>query len=169
MKKLNVGILIIHFLGMIFLIDGIYQLRLFTVADKIICMKHQFQFQKPEIWNRLFPTNEDVLNFWPSVYIWIFLALVVGIFYAAFLNWKNRLSSINTILLALALYVLLRLKFFRKEIFSHLFRPLRVLLSDSFAIQCLIEGIIFTIIGFVLIYFGANSKLFNSNKATIEN
>lgn len=169
MKKLNVGILIIHFLGMIFLIDGIYQLRLFTVADKIICMKHQFQFQKPESWNRLFPTNEDVLNFWPSVYIWIFFALLVGIFYIAILNWKNKLSPINTILLALALYVLLWLKFFRTEKFSLLFRPLRALLSNSFAIQCLIEGIIFTIIGFVLISFGANSKLFNLNKATIEN
>lgn len=169
MKKLNIGILIIHFLGMIFLIDGIYQLRLFTVAEKIICMKNQFQFHKPENCNKLFPTNEDVLNFWPSVYIWIFFALLIGIFFVGFLNWKNKLSSINTILLAIALYVLLRLKFFREEVFSLFFRPFRVLLSDNFAIQCLIEGIIFTIIGFSLIYFGVNSKLLNLNKVPTEN
>jgi len=169
MKKLNIGILIIHFLGMIFLIDGIYQLRLFTVAEKIICIKNQFQFHKPENCTKLFPTNEDVLNFWPSVYIWIFFALLIGIFFVGFLNWKNKLSSINTILLAIALYVLLRLKFFREEVFSLFFRPFRALLSENFAIQCLIEGIIFTIIGFSLIYFSVNSKLLNSNKVPTEN
>ncbi|MBJ2127165.1 hypothetical protein [Flavobacterium sp. IB48] len=169
MKKLNIGILLVQFLGMIFLINGIFQLRLFTVAEKVICMKNQFQFQKPENWNRLFPTNEDVSNFWPSVFIWIFFALLMGIFYVAFLNWKRKLSSINTILLAIALYVLLRLKFFRKEIFSLLFRPIRVMLSDDFAIQCLIEGIVFTIIGLFLIYFSVNSKLFNLDKEVAEN
>jgi hypothetical protein len=164
MKKLNLGILLIQFLGMIFLINGIYQLRLYTAAEKVICIKNQFQFQKSENWDSLFPTNEDVLNFWPSIYIWIFFGLLIGIFYVAFLNWKSKLSSINTILLAIALYILLRLKFFRREIFSHIFRPLRVLLSDDFATQCLIEGIIFTLIGVAIIYFSVNSKLFNLKK-----
>lgn len=169
MKKLNVGILLIQFLGMIFLINGIYQLRLFSAADKVLCINNQFQFQKPGNWNNLFPTNEDVLNFWPSVYIWIFFGLLIGIFYVTFLNWKSKLSSINTILLAIALYILLRLKFFRKEIFSHFFRPLRELISDDFAIQCLTEGISFTLIGIFLIYFSVNSKLLNFNKEAIEN
>lgn len=169
MKKLNIGILLIQFLGMIFLINGIFQLRLFTVAEKVICMKNQFHFQKSENWDRLFPTNEDVSDFWPSVFIWIFFALLMGIFFVGFLNWKRKLSSINTILLAIALYILLRLKFFRKEIFSLLFRPLRVMLSDDFAVQCLIEGIVFTIIGLLIIYFSVNSKLFNLNNEAIEN
>ncbi|CAM3708231.1 Prolipoprotein diacylglyceryl transferase [Flavobacterium chungbukense] len=169
MKKLNVGVLLIQFLGMIFLINGIFQLRLYTVADKVLCIKDQFQFQKSENWDSLFPTNDDVTNFWPSVYIWIFFALLIGIFYVTFLNWKSKLSSINTILLAIALYILLRLKFFRKEIFSHFFRPIRVLLSDDFGTQCLIEGVIFTLIGFSIIYFSVNSKLFNFKKEEIEN
>jgi len=161
MKKLNVWILLIQFLGMIFLIDGIFQLRLYTTADKVICIKSQFQFQKPHNWDALFPTNYDVITFWPSVYIWIFFGLLIGIWYVGFLNWRNKLSSVNTILLAIALYILLRLKFFRKEIFSHFFRPIRVLLSDNFATQCLIEGIAFTVIGLCIIYFSVNRKLFN--------
>ncbi|MBZ4036662.1 hypothetical protein K6T82_17970 [Flavobacterium sp. 17A] len=167
MKKLNIGILLIQFLGMIFLINGVFQLRLYSVAEKVICIKNQFQFQKSENWDSLFPTNEDVINFWPSVYIWIFFALLIGIFYVAFLNWKNKLSSVNTILLAIAMYVLLRLKFFREEIFSHLFRPLRELLSNDLATQCLIEGIVFTLIGLSIIYFSVYSKIFNLNKEVI--
>lgn len=169
MKKLNATILLVQFLGMIFLINGIFQLRLFTAAEKVICIKKQFQFEKPENWNTLFPTNEDVAIFWPSIYIWIFFALLIGIFYVAYLNWKSKLSSINTILLAIALYILLRLKFFRKEIFSQFFRPIRTLISDNFATQCLIEGIVFTLIGFSIIYFSVNSKLFNFRTEEIEN
>lgn len=116
----------------------------------------------------MFPTNEDVINFWPSVYIWIFFALLIGILFVAFLNWKSKLSSINTILLAIALYILLRLKFFRKEIFSAIFRPIRVLLSDDLATQCLIEGILFTVIGATIVYLSVNAKLFNLNRETIE-
>ncbi|KAF2326041.1 MAG: hypothetical protein REI96_07725 [Flavobacterium nitrogenifigens] len=168
MKKLNIAALFIQFLGMIFFINGIFQLRLYTVADKIILIRNQFHFQKQKNWNKLFPTNEDVLNFWPSVYIWIFFALLIGVLYIAYLNWKSKLSSINTILLAIALYVLLRLKFFRKEIFSAFFRPIRVLLSDDLATQCLIEGVIFTVIGVSIIYLSANSKLFTLSGETIE-
>ncbi|MET3027684.1 hypothetical protein ABXT06_13480 [Flavobacterium sp. UW10123] len=168
MKKLNIATLFIQFSGMIFFINGVFQLRLYTVADKIILIKNQFHFQKQKNWNKLFPTNEDALNFWPSVYIWIFFALLIGVLYIAFLNWKSKLSSINTILLAIALYILLRLKFFRKEIFSTFFRPIRVLLSDDLATQCLIEGVIFTVIGVSIIYLSTNSKLFNLSGETIE-
>lgn len=168
MKKINIGVLLIQFFGMIFLINGVLQLRLYSVAEKVICIKNYAHNQDSEYWNRLFPTKEDVISFWPNVYIWIFFGLVIGIFLVTFLNWKNKLSSVNTILLAIALYLLLRLKFFRKEIFSLLFRPIRNLLSDDFGTQCLIEGILFTIIGLSFIYLSVNSKLVNFKKDGVD-
>ncbi|WP_281231983.1 hypothetical protein [Flavobacterium gelatinilyticum] len=162
MKKLNAGVIIVQFLGMIILINGILQLKLYTVSEKVICIRNPFQNQKPHYCSTLFPTREAVLDFWPSVFIWIFFGLLIGIFFVGFLNWKRKLSSGNTILVAIALYLLLRLKFFRKEIFSHFFRPIREALSDDFGTQCLIEGIIFTVIGLCVLYYSVNSKYLHS-------
>ncbi len=149
---------------MIFFINGILQLRIYSVTEKVICLKNHFQIQKPEYYNQLFPTKEDALSFWPGVYVWIFLGLLVGIFLISFLNWKNKLSPLNTIIIAISLYALLRLKFFRREIVSHLFRPVRTALFNDLGAQCLFEGIIFTIIGLTILYLSAKPNLFNSKK-----
>ncbi|KAF2332875.1 hypothetical protein [Flavobacterium ginsenosidimutans] len=169
MKKLNVGVLLIQFFGMIILINGILQLRIYTAAEKVICIKKHCNSQESKNWSALFPTKEDALSFWPSIYIWIFLGLLFGILAIGFLNWKNKLSSINTILLALALYMLMRLKFFRKEVISLFFRPIRTVLSNDFATQCLIEGVVFTVIGIFILYLSVTSNLFLLQKDTAEN
>ncbi|WP_125722658.1 hypothetical protein [Flavobacterium ustbae] len=168
MKKLNIGVLIIQFLGMIFLINGIFQLRLYTVSEKVMCIIDYYYHRKIESCSQFFSNEAEILNFLPSIYIWIFFGLIFGISIVTFLNWKKKLSSVNTILLAIALYLLLRLKFFRKEVFSLLFRKIRTALSDDFATQCLIEGIIFTLVGLAIIYFSVNSKFFSFTKDEIE-
>ena len=166
MKKLNIKVAFIQIFGMIFLINGILQLRFFSVAEKVICARKHFQGQKPEDWYRLFPTKDAVFNFWPNVYIWIFFGLIIGIILVSFLNWKNKLSSLNSLFVAIILYVLLRFKFFRKEVVSQLFRPVRTAISDDFATQCLIEGIIFTLIGLIAIYLSVHPKLLKSQNTT---
>ncbi|KAF2330169.1 hypothetical protein [Flavobacterium daemonense] len=167
MKKLNIRVLLLQFFGMIFLINGILQLRFYTVAEKIICAKNHFEDQKSSQWNRLFPNKEEVLSFWPSVYIWIFFGLVMGIFIVVYLNWKSKLSPLNSIFIAVLLYILLRFKFFRREIASQFFRPVRTAFSDDFAVQCLFEGIIFTIIGLTILYVSVNPDLFTFRKTAI--
>lgn len=162
MKKLNFGIIVIQFFGIIFLINGILQLRFYTVAEKIICAKKHLADQNSEEWMKFFPNKESINDFWPSVFIWIFLALIIGIFIVSYLNWKNKISSLNTILIAIILYILLRLKFFRREIISLPLRPLRHFVSNDYGIQCLVEGIVFTLIGLALLYFSTSSKLFIS-------
>jgi hypothetical protein len=167
MKKLNIRVVLIQFFGMIFLINGILQLRFYTVAEKLICAKNHFGDQKSEEWNRLFPTKEAIFNFWPSVYIWIFLGLLIGILIIVFLNWKSKLSPFNSILIAILLYILLRFKFFRREIISQLFRPVRTAFSDDFAIQCLFEGILFATIGLTILFLSVNPNLFNFRRTEI--
>lgn len=152
---------------MIFLINGFLQLKLYTVAEKVICARTHYQ-DHSKYWNRFFPTNEDFFGFWPSVYIWIFFGLVTGIFLVSFLNWKNKLSSLNTLLVAMVLYLLLRLKVFRKETLSLLFRPLRAAFSDNYGTQCLIEGVTFTILGLIVLYLSIHPSLLKSEDALIE-
>ncbi|MBE8727878.1 hypothetical protein [Flavobacterium hungaricum] len=169
MKKLNFGIILIQFFGVVFLINGILQLRLFTAAEKISCAKKHLKSQNTAEWMKMFPTKEAINDFWPSVFIWIFFALLIGIFIISYLNWKSKISSLNTILVAIVLYVLLRFKFFRREIISLPFRPLRNFVSNDYGIQCLIEGIIFTLIGLTLLYFSTSSRLFGSKNDPLEN
>ena len=162
MKKLNFGIILIQFFGVVLIINGILQLRLYTVAEKIICVKKLCGNHNSDEWMKFFPNREAVNDFWPSVFVWIFFALLIGIFIVSYLNWKNKISSLNSIIVAIILYVLLRIKFFRKEIISLPFRSLRALISDDYGVQCLVEGIIFTLIGLTILYLSTHSKLFSS-------
>lgn len=168
MKKLNFGIILIQFFGVVFLINGILQLRLYTVADKVICAKKYYRNQNSEEWMKFFPTKDAITDFWPSVFIWIFFALLIGIFIISYLNWKNKISSLNSILVAVVLYLLLRFKFFRTEMISLPFRSLRSYVSDDYGIQCLVEGIIFTLVGLIFLYLSTHSKFFTSQNDAVE-
>ncbi|MEO8532260.1 MAG: hypothetical protein ABI441_00850 [Flavobacterium sp.] len=164
MKKLNIKILLIQLTGMIFFVNGVMQLRFYTVAEKIFFAKNNLQYQNSEHWYEFFPTKEDGFNFWPTVYIWIFFALIFGILFVSFLNWKNKLSPLNTIIVTIVMYIILRLKLFRKEIISQFFNPIRTVFSDDFGTQCLIEGITFTCIGILILYLSTNLKILNLKK-----
>ncbi|KRD07387.1 hypothetical protein ASE21_18005 [Flavobacterium sp. Root901] len=164
MKELNIKVILLQILGMIFLINGILQLKLYTVSEKIMWAQTHAQYKNSQYWNSLLPTKEGIFNFWPNVYVWIFLGSLIGISIMAFVNWKSKLSSLNIIILAIVLYILLRLKFFRKGVISQLFRPVRTCLSNDFGTQCLTEGIIFTFIGVAILYFSVIKIYLNSKK-----
>lgn len=169
MKKLDITTILIQLFGIIFLINGILQLRFYTVAEKVIYTNRYFQDQKSKNFNRCFPTQEDYANFWPNVYIWIFLGLLIGISIVCYFNWKNKLSSLNTIIIAIVLYILLRLKFFRRGILSNLFRSFWTLFSNDFGTQRLLEGITFTFIGILFIWISIKQNLLNSRKNVASN
>lgn len=164
MKKLNIRIILFQLLGILFLINGILQLKLYTVAEKFVCATNHFQGIKSECWNRLFPTKLDFLNFWPSIYIWIFIGLLIGIVQISFLNWRNKLSSLNTIISAIIMYVLIRLKFFRDFVVPQLFNSGRAVFSDDFATQCLVGGLLFTLIGLTILWLGITPYSFRLKK-----
>ncbi|MDR7208867.1 hypothetical protein [Flavobacterium piscis] len=166
MKKLNIRVILFQLLGMIFLIHGVLQLRFYTVAEKFICATNHFQEEKSECWNRLFPAKDDIFNFLPSIYIWIFLGLSLGVIIIAFLNWKNKLSALNTILVSIIMYIILRLKFFRKGVFSRLFDYFTSAFSDDLTTQFIIGGITFTVIGITILWISTDPNLFNFRKVS---
>ncbi|MFB9077232.1 hypothetical protein ACFFLS_02665 [Flavobacterium procerum] len=164
MKKLDIRVVLLQFFGIILLTNGILQLRYFSVAEKFICAINHFNNQSSECWKKFFPSKEDFFDFFPGIYVWIFIGLMIGILIVSFLNWKNKLSALNTILVAIVMYIILKLKLFRRGIISRPFHPVRALFSDDFGTQCLIEGITFTICGLLVLYF---SVIFKNN--SIEN
>ncbi|PBJ13759.1 hypothetical protein [Flavobacterium sp. ACN6] len=161
MKKLNFKVIIMQVLGLILLIHGILQLRFYTVAEKFICAVNHFQDKSSECWNRLFPAKEDIFNFWPSIYIWIFLGFLSGIILVSFLNWKNKLSPLNTILAAIVMYIIMRFKFFRKGILSRLFDSFLSVFSDDFKLQFIIGGVLSALIGILILWLSVKPVFFN--------
>lgn len=164
MKKLNIRVILFQLIGMLFLINGILQLKLYTVADKFVCATNHSQGMKSECWNKLFPSKTDFLNFWPSIYIWIFIGFLIGIIQISFLNWRNKLSPLNTLISAIIMYLLIRVKFFRKGILPQLFNSGEAVFSDDFELQCLIGGLLFTFIGFAILWVGITPNLFKFKK-----
>ncbi|MCI9843990.1 hypothetical protein [Flavobacterium pectinovorum] len=169
MKKLDIRVILFQLAGMVFLMHGVLQLRFYTVAEEIICVVTFFQDKKSECWNRLFPGMKNNVSFWPDVYIWIFIGLLIGILLISFLNWKNKLCPLNTILVSTIIYILLRLKFFIKSTLSHLLSSFGDLFSNDFKTQCLINGVTFTFIGIIILYTSVNQNLFNFRKILVTN
>lgn len=169
MKKINIIVILIQLSGMIFLIHGILQLRYYTVAEQYICAIKHFQGQKTDCWNELFPTKEIISNFWPSIYIWIFLGLVLGIFLVSFLNWRHKFSPLNSIIVAIVMYIIIRLKFFRKGVFSRLFHSFTSAFSDDITVQFIVGGVLFTLMGITILWFSVHTKLFSYKKDLISN
>lgn len=167
MKELNFRVILLQLLGLIFLIHGTLQLRFYTVAEEFICATTHNN--KSECWNRLFPTKKAFFEFWPNIYIWIFLGLILGILLVSFLNWKHKFSSLNTILVAIVMYIILRLKFFRRGVFSRLFDFFVTALSDDFATQFIIGGITFTLLGITILWLSVKPGLFALKDETISN
>lgn len=169
MKKLNIRVIILQLLGMILLIHGILQLKFYTVAEEFICATNHFQDENSECWNKLFPTKDAIFNFLPSIFIWIFFGLSLGVIVIAFLNWKNKLSALNTILVSIGMYIILRLKFFRKGIFSRFFDYFTSAFTDDLTSQFIIGGIIFTLIGITVLWLSVHPDLFNFRKKAVLN
>lgn len=164
MKKINILVILIQLFGMIFLIHGILQLRYYSVAEEYICAIKHFQGQHSECFNELFPNKEIILDFWPSIYIWIFLGLLLGIFLVSFLNWKHKFSSLNTLIVAIVMYVIIRLKFFRRGVFSQLFHSFTAAFSDDFTVQLIVGGVLFTLIGITILWISVHPKLISIQK-----
>jgi len=164
MEKLKIRIISMQLFGMIFLINGIFQLKIYAVAEKYACAIQYFQNQKSECWGRLFPNKEDFSQFLSNVLLWKFLGLLIVVVFISFLNWKNKISFINTILASILIYTLLWSKFFKEGITTRLFISFGNAFSNDFEIQYLIGGITFTVIGATILWLSVNKNLFKFNR-----
>ena len=146
MKNIISKIILIQFIGCVFLIQGIQNLYFSTQNEKYECILKYYKKQKSDYSKILNLTNEAGL-FVVTIFLWFFN------WYS--LDWYNKLEKkrhiLNTVLTTILLFSLL-FYIFRNEYVSFAFRQLGKLFSENFGIQNLINGIIFTIFGSLILW-----------------
>jgi hypothetical protein len=151
MNNINPKIILIQFIGCVFLIQGIQNIYFATQNEKYECYLKYFTKQKSDCFKNL-NFIEAVGPFMSNIYLWFFYGFLIGVFLLGIINWKKKRNLINTVLITVLLFSLFPLKFFRNEYVSFAFRQIGNLLSENFGIQNCINGIIFTTIGSLILW-----------------
>jgi hypothetical protein len=151
MTKINFKIILIQFIGCIFLIQGIQNLYFATQTEKFYCYIEYFKNPKCECYQRL-GLNGIVGEFMSDVYLWFFYGFVIGIILIFIINWKKNRHPLNSILLFFLLFCLFLIRFFRNEYVSLMFRQVGELFTQDFGVQNIIGGITYTLIGSLVLW-----------------
>ena len=117
-----------------------------------MCVVSYFEDKKSECWNQFILHYKSVGEFMSNIYIWAFYGYLVGIIIIAYINWKNKISYLNTIILTISLFALFPIRFFRKGLISVLFNSFGPIFTNNFGLQNLIGGITFTLIGIFILW-----------------
>ena len=151
MTKINIKIILVQFIGCIFLIQGIQNLYFATQTEKFYCYIEYFKNPKCECYQRL-GLNEIGAEFMSNVYLWFFYGFIIGIFITCIINWKKNRHPLNSILLFVLLFILFPIRFFRNEYVSLMFRQFGNIFTQDFGIQNIIGGITYTLIGSLILW-----------------
>ena len=150
MDKINFKVILIQFIGCIFLIQGIQNLYFTTQTEKFNCYIEYFKNPKCECYHRL-GLNEIVGEFMSDIYLWFFYGFIIGIIISSIINWKKNRHLLNSVLLFILLFILFPIHFFRNEYVSRIFQQLGEIFTQDFGIQNNIGGIAYTLIGSLLL------------------
>jgi surface polysaccharide O-acyltransferase-like enzyme len=150
MDKINFKLILIQFIGCIFLIQGIQNLYFATQTEKFNCYIEYFKNPKCECYQRL-GLNEIMGEFMSDIYLWFFYGFIIGIIVTCIINWKKNRHPLNSVLLFVLLFILFPIHFFRNKYVSQIFRQLGELFTQDFGIQNIIGGITYTLIGSLLL------------------
>ena len=149
MDKINFKVILIQFIGCIFLIQGIQNLYFATQTEKFNCYIEYFKNPKCECYQRL-GLSEIMGEFMSDIYLWFFYGFIIGIIVTGIINWKKNRHPLNSVLLFVLLFILFTIHFFRNEYVRRIFRQLGELFTQDFGIQNIIGGITYTLIGSLL-------------------
>jgi hypothetical protein len=151
MIKINFKIILVQFIGCIFLIQGIQNLYFATQTEKYNCYIEYLKNPKCECFQKL-RLNGFGGEFMSDVYLWFFYGFVIGIFITSIINWKKNRHPINSVLLFVILFLLFPIHFFRNEYVSLIFRQFGEIITQDFGVQIIIGGITYTIIGSLILW-----------------
>ena len=146
MIKINFKIILVQFIGCIFLIQGIQNLYFATQTEKYNCFIEYLKNPKCECFQKL-RLNGFGGEFMSDVYLWFFYGFVIGIFITSIINWKKNRHPLNSVLLIVLLFILFPIHFFRNEYVSLIFRQFGEIITQDFGVQNIIGGMTYTIIG----------------------
>jgi len=162
MNKIEIKTIIIQCIGIIFFIYGIQKLYLVSIAEKYDCYVSYFidKDRKSECWQKL-QLNEygSAGDFLSNIYLWFFYGFIIGVFIVAFINFKKRISVLNTIFIFILLFPLFPIRFFRNSYTSIIFNSFGTVFSKELGVQNFIGGITFTLIGCLLLWKSYKLKL----------
>jgi hypothetical protein len=158
MTKINFKIILVQFIGCIFLIQGIQNLYFATQTEKFYCYIEYFKNPKCQCYQRL-GLNGIVGEFMSDVYLWFFYGFVIGIILIIIINWKKNRHPLNSILLFVLLFILFPIRFFRNEYVSLMFRQIGELFTPDFKVQNIIGGITYTLIGSLILWKSYRIKI----------
>ena len=151
MIKINFKIILVQFIGCIFLIQGIQNLYFATQTEKYNCYIEYLKNPKCECFQKL-RLNGFGGEFMSDVYLWFFYGFVIGIFITSIINWKKNRHPLNSVLLIVLLFILFPIHFFRNEYVSLIFRQFGEIITQDFGVQNIIKGITYTIIGSLILW-----------------
>jgi phosphoglycerol transferase MdoB-like AlkP superfamily enzyme len=151
MTKINFKILLIQFIGCIFLIQGIQNLYFATQTEKYNCYIEYLKNTKCKCFQKLHLDGFGG-EFMSDVYLWFFYGFIIGIFVTCIINWKKNRHPFNSILLFVLLFILFPIRFFRNEYVSLMFRQVGKLFTQDFGVQNIIGGITYTLIGSLILW-----------------
>ncbi|RYJ36720.1 hypothetical protein NU08_4239 [Flavobacterium anhuiense] len=167
MEKIKIKVILIQLSGLVFFIYGIYQFKIFSVFEKFNCAFQSLSYQSsiPTCWTKNYGDTEEIFNFISSVMLWKFYGLIIGIVLIGLINWKNKISILNTILGAIFTYIVFYFLF--EPFLSIRFNDFGLLFSNNFKTRYLIGGITFTFIGITILFLSVNINLFTNKQKVL--
>lgn len=158
MRKLNFILILFQWFGLFFLINGILRLFYSFYAEQILYLLKVKE--KSNSWKTLNILN-DFLYY--QVY-WAFGTFILGVTVIAFLNWKNKNHFLNSIVLFLLVFVIFPSGIIFRGLISNYLNYFGGLFSKDYIYSFIIGGMIFSLIGGLLIW-----KSFSFGRGTAHN
>jgi len=151
MSKINFKIILLQFIGCIFLIQGIQNIYFTTQIEKYYCYIEYFTNPKCECFKKL-NLNGMSGEFISNIFLWFFYGFLIGIILIIIINWKKNRHPLNSIITFAILFVLFPIRFFRNEYVNLIFLLIGKLLTPDFRVQNIIGGVIYTLIGSIILW-----------------
>jgi hypothetical protein len=144
--KINIKLILCQWSGLILLLSGFLQLRIVTVFDTFICALKYRGSLKHECWT----LDISMADFLTDLLLWRIYGFAIGTIIISVRNWKVSIYFVNTIIAVMLVFLLFPIRFFHSAFSQVLFSPLN--LSEQYLLNYLITGVIYTSVGFLLIF-----------------
>ncbi len=145
-KKINIKIVVFETISLIFLIHGLQRLYVASQGAKYDAIMSN-NWEKFETLSTL-----TVGHFFAYRAIWTFGIIITGVLVIGLINWKNKISKINSILFFLLITGISVTGFFVKGILNNYLNYFCGLFGDKYGISFLIGGTILTLIGISILW-----------------
>lgn len=160
MRKIRLKLILLQTLSLIFLIAGVQRLYIATQAEKY----EAIGASDWEMFETL--TSQTVGEFLFNETLWALVGLLFGITFIGYVNWRNKKSLLNTLLIFSIVLILFQIGLFNGGLFNNYINTFWGAMGINFTITFIIAGIVFGLLSAILIITSLKIK---NRKSTIHN